>query len=472
VKGAVAVLAVLLVLVGVRAFEAPTDPLDEFLPLVAAQRVLGGDVPYRDYTSLYPPLTTLLDVVVIGVTGRHLLVTRLVFLAIVAANLLLVRSLAARLTGSERTGTLVGLLAAATHGAPSWGYALVLATSLILGAFAGARRGGTRWTIAAGALLALASLARHDTAFWAALPIAFVVFKRSRREGAILLGTAALGPLALVVALACLGALGAAWHQLVVIPGTLYAGIRGLPFPLPWRSPGDAPDLPSLGSIYGPFLVSALALARAETRASPEKLAAALLPFFLGMNAIVRPDHAHVYAASIASFVPLALIFGSGWRVLGIALALTAPIAVIEGVESARLCRHVLSPHEKLTRGGTRAGMLGIPPWDPERDRALERVAKRPPGTRIFVALPRHDRIWINDVSFYFDSGALPATRHHELYALVATTDEVQAEIVRDLERAQPPCVVVVKVRPAWEPNASARTFTVRALDYFIASHY
>ncbi len=482
-KGTIAVILAGLLMIGVRAFDPPTNPLDEFLPLVAAQRILGGDVPYRDYTTLYPPLTSLVDAALLAVFPRSLLLARFVFVALSLAGLALVKHIATRLSGSERAGTVAGLLAALVHGAPHWGYSLELASVLILGAFACAlpRAGGSgaggparpRFAALAGALLGLASLARHDAALYGSLPIALLVLSRSRRDLAWLLGVAAIFPLGLVLVLAALGALGPAFEQLVVIPSTLYSEIRGLPWPRPWVGPGDAEMAPSLGSIYGPFIVSGLALVRAwTTTRRRDHLAAALLPFALGANALVRPDHAHVYGASLASFAALGVLADAGWRWLAPVLALTLPLARLEVWESARLYRHVLSPKAVFATRVPRQGLLDKGGIDNRRARTLDWIAERANGSRIFVALPRHDRIWINDVSFYFDAGLLPATRHHELYALVATTDPVQEEIVGNLERWKPPYVVVATVAAALEPNASSRVFPVHVLDDYLARHY
>lgn len=458
-RGTLAVLLVALVLSGVHALVPPEYPLDEFLPLVAAQRLLAGEVPYRDFTTLYPPLTALVDAVVIALAGPSVPAARLVFVALSLLGASLVKVLAKRLSASERTATLVGLLAATAQGAPHWGYALVLAGVLALSALACALRPGPRWTVAAGALLGLASLARHDAALFAAIPIGALVLSRSRRELLVLLAVAAVPGLAFVALLAAAGALGDALHQLVVIPATLYPRIRGLPAPLPWSAARSAPGLPSLATIYGPFVVSALALGHAwRSGRDPSKLACAALPFFLGLSAIVRPDRAHLAAAALASFAALSLLHDAKKRWLLIALALTLPVAGRELVEAARAARRVASPRPD--------------PAAASRDRALARVATRPAGSRIFVALPQHRRIWINDVGFYFQAQALPATRHHELYALVATTGPVQEEIVRDLERWRPPFVVVAPVKIVDEPNASAETSSVRVLDDYIATHY
>ncbi len=216
--------------------------------------------------------------------------------------------------------------------------------------------------------------------------------------------------------------------------------------------------------------MSGLALAR--SRGERARQAAALLPFALGVTALVRPDHAHVYGASLASFAALGVLRGASRKELALVLALLLPGALIQVLESARLARHVFIKTPVFATRSPRTYLLDQGGIDEHRARALDAVAAIPSGARIFVALPRHDRIWINDVAFYFDAGVLPATRHHELYALVATTPEVQEEIVRDLEHWKPPLVVVSSVRQAREPNASHETFDAHVLDDYLARSY
>ncbi|HZU99318.1 MAG TPA: hypothetical protein VFF73_21605 [Planctomycetota bacterium] len=469
-KGALLVFLAALVFVGARALEPPSNPLDEFLPLVAAQRVLSGEVPYRDYTTLYPPLMTLLDAGLLRVMPSSLLAARFLFTVIVAIGLVLVKVIVSRLTGSERAGTLVGLLGAAAHGAPLWGYALVPAAVIVLGALAAALEPGRGRAALAGFLLGLAALARHDAAAWGALPVLFLIGGRSRRDLLVAVLVAALLPLAFLVTMASLGALAPMEEELVSIPVHLYRGIRGLPWPSPLEDPGDAGGWPALASIYAPFIVGGLAFARSLQTRRNEEIACASLPLVFVMTCVVRPDHAHVYAASLASFAALGVLLRGGRKWIGVALALTIPTACRETLATGRVLRKAV--HASWAHRPPRQGMFDDGGLDEARTHALEIVARRPSGSRIFVALPRHDRIWLNDVGFYFDAAALPATRHHELYALVATTAPVQSEIVSDLERTRPFFVVVSDVPPKWEPNASATVFPVHVLDEYLGRAY
>jgi len=66
-----------------------------------------------------------------------------------------------------------------------------------------------------------------------------------------------------------------------------------------------------------------------------------------------------------------------------------------------------------------------------------------PPAERIFVGNARYDSLVLNDVTFCFLAGRRSGTRYHELVPCVATTVEVQARIVQDLERHRVRYVVI-----------------------------
>lgn len=109
-----------------------------------------------------------------------------------------------------------------------------------------------------------------------------------------------------------------------------------------------------------------------------------------------------------------------------------------------------------------------------DQARAVAYVSLRTrPSERIFVGTSRHDRIFANDVSFYFLAARHSATRFHELVPGVATTLPVQREIVADLERHGARYLVLSRQFEGYaEPNLSARSSGVTILDDYIARRY
>jgi hypothetical protein len=95
------------------------------------------------------------------------------------------------------------------------------------------------------------------------------------------------------------------------------------------------------------------------------------------------------------------------------------------------------------------------------------------PGDKVYVGLSRHDRIFANDVMFYFLMERHSPTRHHELHPGLTNTEPVQREMIADIERNNVKYVVLTDMfEGAEEPNDSALSTGVTLLDDYLKTHY
>jgi hypothetical protein len=111
---------------------------------------------------------------------------------------------------------------------------------------------------------------------------------------------------------------------------------------------------------------------------------------------------------------------------------------------------------------------------DQDRDAAIRFIKQNTtPDERIFIGLTRHDKIYINDVSSYFQSGRLPATKWHHFDPGLQTSAEIQSEIIADLEQNK---TNYIWLESTWndkvEPNESAISSGVTILDEYIRARY
>lgn len=91
------------------------------------------------------------------------------------------------------------------------------------------------------------------------------------------------------------------------------------------------------------------------------------------------------------------------------------------------------------------------------------------PADRIFVGLPRHDQIVLNDIAFYFAAGRLPSTKWYHYDPGIQTSAPIQREMVSELERAPPKLIVIENTfQGIREPNESARSSGVTILDEYV----
>ena len=232
----------------------PLNVYDEGNLLTAAQRVLQGDVPYRDFWSAYPPGQMLVVAAIMSMTGPDVLGPRVYDVVVRAATVIVTYLLARRCTSRlpAAAAAVVAAVALAAVGrhylypvGPAYLLALVALLLWLVALQDRSGRGGGTAVVASGLALGLAALVRWDIAGYAALGLAIAstlaalsrdkeLAARARRAllwgGLVAAGTAAAGYLALV------GWSGVApvWTEVFWFPLTTLHEARGLPYPRPW----------------------------------------------------------------------------------------------------------------------------------------------------------------------------------------------------------------------------------------------
>jgi hypothetical protein len=413
-------------------------PHDEGLMLQAASRIADGQWPYRDFWWNYGPGQPLL----LAPVAHSLLGWRIVRVALDATVAVLAYALARR-TAPPWVAALAGVAAAGAMAWPATPGPNPAALALVLGALllAPSRPG---W---AGALCGAAAFFRPELGVAGALSVA--LYARAARP--------------LLVALGVAVALYAA--PFVVAPGDLlrdtvgFLGVQDLqrlPLPLHYRG-GVDPN--KLLEFYFPLILlvgSALWLAaRRGLWLAPLVLAGVL--YLVG-----RPDEFHL--------VPLSVVLCVGLAQPRAALIAVLALIAVHGLE--RRAGQLLHPP---ALGAIADGVK----TSPEDARALKALlpqihALAPPGTPIFVAPPRFDRVRVGNPLLYVLADRPNPTRYDVLQPGVVTTARVQREMVRDLRRARPP-VLVRWVDPradATEPNGSSRSSGVTILDDYLRATY
>jgi hypothetical protein len=147
---------------------------DEGVIVYGAQRILQGDVPYRDFWGLYPPGQFVAVAALFKIFGSSLLVERVWDISLRAAIAAVSYLLAARLAG-RGIALIVWILALAwLWTVQFYGYSMIPALLLILlSAWFFVRfleaQTAVRALFAAGALLGVTIAFRHDIAFYAFL---------------------------------------------------------------------------------------------------------------------------------------------------------------------------------------------------------------------------------------------------------------------------------------------------------------
>ena len=458
--------------------------------VAGACRVLAGELPYRDFWTMYAPGEFYAIAGLFAAFGRELWIqaAAAVLLHAVAAGLvfLFARRLGAAPLGAAAIALVLGVslftrspeLGSYPPALPLLAGALLLISGYLLGA-------GPKRLAAAGALLGVAAVFKHDVAGYmalgasAGLAIGWAMARERRpawwvapgRATFRLLGSAALvlAPVALLVAWK---AGPDAWRDLIVFPAGDFRAVRSeswpglLPRLEPLREWLAAPLDPlkardAGGALSGwilcrlpelAFLASVAILAARRRSMDPRRLAVlalllTCLPFFWMATHVQK--NTHLTTMAILSLLAGVVVWGelrrSSWArrcVLAAggvyAVGLLVP-AAMEGWQ----CLRGLRRNVPLELPGTLA--IRVAPGQRHLYRELTSFVRHnvPPGEPIHVGLWRHDAVVVSDQRFHYLCDRPPATRYHELHPGVTDREDVQREMLADLEAEQVRCAIL-----------------------------
>ena len=506
---------------------------DEGLVLFGAVRVMNGDVPYRDFYANYGPAQFYVLAGLFKAFGPSVLVARIWDLLVRAAISVVVYAIFARI-GSPRMAAIASAISVAWLSVVGYMYyeypaipcllLALLSAYLVLPVYCG--RSGRMPLLLSGACVGAAALFRHDVGLMAAVAhiAALIVFHfQARIEGLdrrsqLLASISALVAGILLVAVPVwslvlmIASPTEVIRDLVLIPMETYARMRSLPFPslrdvgvdllhLRLKSLTEgAVFLPPVAALLGAVTALRFAGGRSSGTGMVAKTTTSdccrrgallllasfsLLFFFKG---VVRVSLIHMTLAIVPALLILLICTVWLWtssnrftRLLAVLIgAYTVLVSVVPVRSDYRVLmsnlRWVSQPARAASECHFESGLdrLGCFTLDSNELDAIRFVQERTTNDeRIFVGLTRHDRIFVNDVLFYFVSKRLSATKWHHFDPGVQTSREIQSEMIAELERRQTRVIVLnADWENLWEPNDSSISSGVTILDEFIRTHY
>jgi len=437
-------------------FDLPSGKL-----VVGATRILDGDIPYRDFWTMYAPGSLYLTAGIFSLLGRELIVQGLASCALTAA----VTSALYRLLRDASVEWRIASACALVLALARWHTGVELSSyepAFLLAVLAWREVLSGR-LVRAGLFLGAAAVFKHDFAAYAAVGAALAVVVRRGNPLPLLASSLVLVVPAVLFLAWRAGA--EAWRDLVVFPATDFRLVRGEPYPhlvpptrplVAWVSHpagvGEARGaVLAIGRYLGCFMPQVFVLVgltvalRLGRRTPPALvLALALLPLFWMAAHVQQNTHVATMAAlsaivlatawSTRSLSRWALGLVGSFHALGLllapALALAQmaremPRARVLDVPGAAL---VMVPHE------THAVMAPIAAL------VRERV---PPGEPIYVGLARHDATVISSPILYHLCDRRPAVRYHELHPGITDREDVQAEMRASIEDRGARCAIL-----------------------------
>lgn len=511
-------------------FKSACGPYDEFLSLYGADAVLHGQMPYRDFWTMYGPAQFYLLAGFFKIFGVSTLAGRiydaLIRAAIACACFALARLLTDRRWALASFAAVILWLTGIYYPAYNFPVYPAMLASLLSCLFfvAYLRQPSDRKSLfLAGIFVSLTTIFRHDSGFYICLAELIMLAWTSRirqpgesishalgafgkRVGIYLAGVVLIaGPVYLIIVLRA--GFQNVFYDLFYVPAVVYPRVRRLPFitpallqqlrhPLSWDGRIAVESLIVLLPIFT-IVSTALALATSRrSRIFPEIwqrqtfVLLFLLASFFFLKGLIRVGPVQLLQSILVCLPVLAILFGNLHQLNRTVRTCLYTTALFLGICTAATLSHVLTFARANLRDAlhpasansfyrrchvpaalSRARCMQVEPDEVAATLDIER--RSAPGQPIYIGDGRHDRIFWNDVRLYFLSDRRSITRWYDLHPGVQTTLPIQEEMIDALRREDPP---VIAINSTWdnttEPNESRFSSGVTVLDDYIRSYY
>lgn len=487
----------------------------------SADRVRAGDIPYRDFWTMYAPGSFYLLGLLFDIFGHHITVASAASSAFFAAAACACYRLVLNLTDDRAAAiACAAIFAAAVYSTnyylslgpyPVVIFCILLTLNLVVNYH---RSGSLAALFAAGLVIGVSIVFKHDVGGYTAIAIvAGIVARHFRQHG---FTADALGALAGHIMLFSVGA-GIVfvpvavyfawlagydmWYDLIVFPATDFKFARGEIYP--GLLPGDLSHEWWLKSVFKfldylrynvPLLVVFLVVVVSVYSIIRKKEINLPILLTIGLLYLFHYTSAHVQINTNIISMPLyAAILGSITLVsIGRQLKPRAEFflrTVALGIAGVLFTAYFAQPVYGLLRGETSETRLTLPgisgitvtqEYHDVLEQLVEYVDEHvPPDKRLFIGLHRHDTVIVGDGKMYFILNRLNATRQDQLHPGIVDTARVQQEMIRDLKKHDVRHIILRhvfkddyldKMREEWSvtlPNSGATD-----LDEYIRSNY
>lgn len=485
-------LLLLFVLLAAHPYVRPAVMYDEGFALTNGLRVLGGDAPFLEFWTTYPPGVSYILAAVFSIVEPSIEASRaihLLWIGLIAGfSYLLTTSIASKLIAVASSTIVTAWACLALTPSYSMTPAIALALASVTGlvsacqsrpSFAGAAGG-----VAGGLILFF----RHDVSGYLFLSAigCLALLSIERRDSTEATARSALAwylVFYLVAALASLAIIlyrsgvEAFVDQALLFPALVQRDQRFLPFPELMALLNTSTDIrfwlltwlcPAMLCLTAVFL----ALWRHLLPASSLMVViiSGTLSSLLLLQAFGRLDLVHVAPSFMWLSVTLCALSGAALesskstaRVLT-----TAAMGMLLAWSAMELSQHF---HARVVIGCLYGNTCSRTP--PDQNATVEFINSNFASDEpIFVGNTRHDRIHYNDALLYFRLNRPIPTKWNEMHPGEVTTAEVQSQIVNELKSTGVRIAVLVSIPSGLESNASAKSSGVYTLDAYLRSQF
>ena len=286
------------------------------------------------------------------------------------------------------------------------------------------------------------------------------------------------------------------YEQLIYTPLNIYPKVRSLPLPVPFLIGVDMSGYTKIRFIelfvdsivfYFPLIVYIITgwklvsnVIKKEIITNPSGFFIRLLLLISGIifynQASVRSEKEHLFSTmAIALILIVFLIFVNKSRLIRIIYISMIVISLLMPLENRAkmIYKSYISKDTYWYKSDKLSGICDIKEKAINFDNTITFINQTVPKTeKIFVGNYFHDRILLNDLMFYFLTGRDACTKYYELHPGIATTAKVQKEIITEFHDKDVKYLILCENNEFVEPNESSVSSGVFILDNFIHKNY
>ncbi|MES2764683.1 MAG: glycosyltransferase family 39 protein [Bacteroidota bacterium] len=486
---------------------------DEGVAVTGAMRILHGEIPYRDFWTMYAPGQYYFLAVLFKIFGQSLLIER-IFSVLILWGIAVISWKIAKIFLSKNAALAILLLETLWISSYRF-YGSPLATALLLAMMAVyytilfLKTHNVKYIFLAGIFAGITMIFRHDLGAYIIIALSVVIsahyFHRFKSDvfkevfKSFLLFLLGIFIITIPVAAYFLSRipLKTLTDQLITFPATTFADYRALPFPsifTLFKSHSVKEIVKTsieLCMFYLPitalFIMLVMFLKRifrknpdiVSPRFSEITVVWAVSVIFM-MQVSVRADGSHL----LAPMVPVIIICVYLLQNRNFLLRFKSPIFIFilligfgafsGAIFSKAMVLKKQFTEEKFVVKNEKAVGISGDGFLKEYDNVLRFLKENTvENEKVFVGNMRHDKLVNNDAMLYFLSDRLPAIRYHELHPGAATSENVQGEIISDLLKNNIKTVVLrEEILTVIEPNKSSVSSSVFLLDNFFKNNF
>ncbi len=485
------------------AFDTNINFYDDGIILVGAQRVLAGELPYKDFWTMYSPGQFYILAYFFKYFGES--VFWLKFLGILSKSLIACFSFIylakfLKFNSSIIISIFLTLLLIAVRNDAFPVFPSLACSMIAIYLISENEKSSFLAFFFCGLFTGFSTLFRHDIGFYtflttmALLPIEFILNKNNfytcyrdllKKYFLLFLGVSLVSIPVLFFFLQRVD-LNELYLNLIYFPSKIYILTRSLPF----SSVFEIGKIDYINyAVYFPFVIILPAVFFIWLRANENvtRFFSLLLvfSFLLSVKGLVRVEFIHMLQAVIISIVLLFIMMFYFFKkkflivsslVFFIAAFFILPILISSvGFFKTNIAQKFQLENSSLLNCFNSAGLnnncFAI---DPKYKAALMYVAENTEeNDYLYVGPSRHDKIYINPIALYFLANRKPFTKWHESHPGLQTTKSIQQKMIGEMA-SQPPKLIILDSQ--WdnvsEPNQSSVSSEIYDLDIYISENY